>query len=206
MRRRTTQIGLIYGAQTMLFTMVMPTLAARGHRIGRPLLMGAGLVLMGTFIPVISVVKHLAWVVPNWMGTAVGMACIDSSCNPQLADIVEQRHPGWYALLPRAAAAVLSPRPPSVRLHNVVLRCVACCSYGKAFALANTGTSLGFTLAPIIGGYIVDHGGFGLAALLIGLCLVVYMPVVLTVFSAWPCGAACCARRPQGMQRLEEAT
>ena len=91
-----SQIGIIYGAQTMLFSMVMPVLAARGDKIGRPLLMGVGLILMGSFIPAISLVKDLVWVMPNWMGTAVGMACVDSSCNPQLADIVERRHPGWY--------------------------------------------------------------------------------------------------------------
>jgi len=87
-------IGLIYGAQTMLFTIVMPILAARGAAIGRPFLMALGLVVMGACITLVPWWKNLVWVIPIWMGTAVGMACIDSSCNPQLADIVESRHPG----------------------------------------------------------------------------------------------------------------
>ena len=79
----------------------------------------------------------------------------------------------------------------------------AACSYGKAFALANTGTSLGFTLAPIVGGYIADTSGFGLAAFVIGVLLLFYSPVVWSVFKAWPCG--CFGRgRPHGMTRLEE--
>lgn len=57
-------------------------------------------------------------------------------------------------------------------------------SYGKAFALSNTASSLGFVLGPILGGFLTESDGFATASIVVGCVLLACSPVVVHAFRA----------------------
>jgi MFS family permease len=93
-------------------------------------------------------IQKTAWIVPCWCVVTVGMAFIDGSANPELADIGEQRHPGSYGKIYAISTTgtgigfVIGPLIGAALLEHGFQVTWIC--FGAALVAASVFVSLGF--------------------------------------------------------------
>jgi MFS family permease len=103
---------------------------------------------MGSPGLIMLLIQKTAWIVPCWCVVTVGMAFIDGSANPELADIGEQRHPGSYGKIYAISTTgtgigfVIGPLIGAALLKHGFQVTWIC--FGAALVAASVFVSLGF--------------------------------------------------------------
>ena len=126
-------IGLVYGSGTFCYMVAAPIIPRfispylTGKRWGSAML---GLIFQAIPLPLIPLILRLEWIIPLWIiVNGGGMAGIDVSVNPQLADEVD-------------------------RLFGKGVK-----GYARAYGIAESFLSVGFVIGPLISSAILQADG-----------------------------------------------